>query len=115
MSLSIRVKKVVPDKDMNLIVLFENGITKRYDTKQLLEQFPIYEKLKDEAFFKLVQVDCGGCAVAWDEDVDISEVELWEGGTEIVSDKPFANEIEALKQAKTEIEQGNVIGLASVI
>lgn len=115
MSLSIRVKKVVPDKDMNLIVLFENGITKRYDTKQLLEQFPIYEKLKNEAFFKLVQVDCGGCAVAWDEDVDISEVELWEGGTEIVSDEPFADETEALKQAKTEIEQGNVIGLASVI
>ena len=83
MSLSIKVTKVVPDKDMNLIVQFENGITKRYDTKQLLEQFPIYEKLKDEAFFKLVQVDCGGCAVAWDEDVDISEVELWEGGIEL--------------------------------
>lgn len=83
MGLSIRVKKVVPDKDMNVIVLFENGIIKRYDTKQLLNEFPVYEKLKDEAFFKLVQVDCGGCAIAWDDEVDISEVELWEGGKEI--------------------------------
>ena len=83
MGLSIKVTGVVPDKDMNLIVRFENGVTKKYDTKQLLKQFPIYERLKDETFFKLVRVDCGGCAVAWDEDVDISEVELWEGGTVI--------------------------------
>lgn len=115
MGLSIRVKSVIPDKDMNLIVLFENGITKRYDTKQLLNQFPIYEKLKDEAFFKLVQVDCGGCAVAWDEDVDISEVELWEGGTEIMSDKPFVDEVEAIEQARIEIAKGNVVGLTSVM
>lgn len=84
MGLSIRVTEVIPENDMNLVVHFENGVIKKYDTKQLLDQFPIYEKLKDEAFFKCVQVDCGGCAVAWDEDVDISEVELWEGGIEIL-------------------------------
>lgn len=83
MGLSIRVKDVAPLENMCLLVHFENGIAKKYDIKQLLEQFPIYEKLKDEALFKLVQVDCGGCAVAWNEDIDISEVELWEGGTEI--------------------------------
>ena len=83
MGLSIKVKEIFPDKDMNLTVLFENGIKKRYDTKQLLKQFPIYEKLKEESFFKCVKVDCGGCAVAWDDDIDISEVELWEGGIEI--------------------------------
>lgn len=85
MGLSVRVTNVIPEKDMNLIVRFENGVTKKYDTKQLLNQFPVYEKLKDEAFFKLVRIDCGGCAVAWDEEVDISEVELWEGGVEISS------------------------------
>lgn len=83
MGLSIRVTNVIPDTNMNLIVQFENGITKQYDTKQLLNQFPVYEKLREEAFFKLVKVDCGGCAVAWDEETDISEVELWEGGTEL--------------------------------
>lgn len=80
MGLSIRVTDVKPAKNMNLLVTFENGVKKLYDTKQLLPQFPYYDKLKDEAFFKLVRVDCGGCAVAWDADIDISEVELWEGG-----------------------------------
>lgn len=83
MGLSIRVKDVTPAENMNLLVKFENGVVKLYDTKQLLQQFPYYEKLKDEAFFKLVKVDCGGCAVAWDSDIDISEVELWEGGTSV--------------------------------
>lgn len=80
MGLSIRVKSVQPQDDMQLLVTFENGIIKRYDVKQLLPQFPHYSKLKDKVFFNQVTVDCGGCAVAWDSDIDISEVELWEGG-----------------------------------
>lgn len=85
MGLSIRVTEVKPMENMNLLVSFENGAVRQYDTKQLLKQFPCYEKLRDEAFFKLVKVECGGCAVAWDSDIDISEVELREGG------KPIAN------------------------
>ena len=80
MGLSIKVTNVIPSENMNLIVHFENGIVKQYDTKQLLNQFPVYNKLKDESFFRLVKVDCGGCAVVWDDETDISEVELWEGG-----------------------------------
>ncbi len=83
MGLSIKITGVIPDKNMNLIVRFENGITKRYDVKQLLPQCHIYSKLKDEVFFKNVKIDCGGCAISWDSDIDISEVELWEGGTEL--------------------------------
>ncbi len=83
MGLSIRVSDVVPEKNMNLRVRFENGTEKEYDVKQLLKQFPVYEKLKNEAFFKTVRVDCGGCAVTWDDETDISEVELWEGGRTI--------------------------------
>ncbi len=80
MGLSIRITDVTPIKNMTLLVTFENGVVKEYDTKQLLPQFPYYNKLKDENFFKLVKVECGGCAVGWDDDIDISEVELWEGG-----------------------------------
>ncbi len=80
MGLSIRITDVTPIKNMTLLVTFENGVVKEYDTKQLLPQFPYYNKLEDENFFKLVKVECGGCAVGWDDDIDISEVELWEGG-----------------------------------
>ena len=88
MGVSIRVKTIKPLENMILLVEFENGVTKFYDTKQLLDQFPNYAKLKDETFFKGVTVDSGGIGVSWDSEIDISEVELWEGGVE---DKKLTN------------------------
>lgn len=78
--LSIRVKEVNSIGVMLLNVTFENGIQKRYDVRQLLPQFPISKALEDAALFNLVQVDCGGCAITWNADIDISACELWENG-----------------------------------
>ena len=39
MALSIRVKEVTPLNDMMLSVLFVNGVRKRYDVKQLFDDF----------------------------------------------------------------------------
>ncbi|MGD9733953.1 MAG: DUF2442 domain-containing protein [Desulfamplus sp.] len=80
MSLSIKIKKVKPLDDMMLLVEFENGITKKYDVKQLIPQFPIYKQLRNKHLFDTVYVDCGGYAVSWNAEIDISEYELWEGG-----------------------------------
>ena len=80
MSLSIKVRKVEPLDDMILFVEFENGVKKTYDVKQLIPQFGIYEDLKYNDLFKRVRVDCGGYAIAWTDEIDISECELWENG-----------------------------------
>ena len=80
MSLSIKVKTVKPLDDMILFVEFENGIKKNYDVKQLIPQFNIYEDLKYNNLFERVRVDCGGYAIAWTSEIDISECELWENG-----------------------------------
>ena len=82
MALSIKVKDVKPLDNLVLSVLFENGVTKRYDIKQLLSEFPeMFAPLKDNpSIFNNVSVDCGGCGVSWNEDIDISECELWENG-----------------------------------
>ena len=83
MGLSIKIKTVKPLEDMILLVGFENGVNKRYDVKQLLPQFTIYEDLKYNDLFKRVHVDCGGCGIAWNSDIAISECELWENGKEV--------------------------------
>lgn len=84
MALSIRVKEVTPLDNLTLSVLFMNGVRKKYDVKQLFEEFgPMFEPLRDNpALFKHVHVDCGGCGIVWNEDIDISECELWENGTD---------------------------------
>ncbi|MCC8078768.1 MAG: DUF2442 domain-containing protein [Oscillospiraceae bacterium] len=88
MALSIRVKEVQPLDDFTLSVLFVNGVRKLYDVKRLFPEFgEMFAPLQDNpALFKNVHVDCGGCGIAWNGDMDISECELWENGvTESVS------------------------------
>ena len=51
--LSIKVVRVTPLTDMNLDVLFENGITKRFSVEPLLKDYPefaLLHKNKNEAF-----------------------------------------------------------------
>ncbi|MBF0204439.1 MAG: DUF2442 domain-containing protein [Desulfamplus sp.] len=80
MGLSIKVKKVEPLDNMILLIEFENRVIKKYDVKTLIPQFPIFKRLEDKSLFNLVHVDCCGYSVAWNDEIDISEYELWEGG-----------------------------------
>ena len=82
MSYSIKVKEVYPLDDMLLKVVFENDVTKLYNVKQLLKDYgDMFQPLIDNpVLFNNVQVDSGGYAVSWSSDIDIPEVELWEGG-----------------------------------
>lgn len=83
MALPVRVQEVKPLDDLTLSVLFVNGVRKLYDVKRLLPEYGgMFMPLQDNpALFKSVYVDCGGCGVAWNESIDISECELWENGT----------------------------------
>jgi Protein of unknown function (DUF2442). len=39
--------------------------------------------LRNEAFFKAVAVDPGGYGVSWNDQMDLSEYELWRNGVEV--------------------------------
>ena len=80
MDMHKKIKNIEPLEDMFLLVEFENGVKKNYDVKQLIPQFDIFEDLKYNDLFKRVRIDCGGYAVAWTDEIDISECELWENG-----------------------------------
>ncbi|CDH46826.1 MAG: DUF2442 domain-containing protein [Candidatus Competibacteraceae bacterium] len=43
----------------------------------------MFADLKNSAFFKNVRVDQGGYAVYWNDEIDISEYELWTHGIPI--------------------------------
>lgn len=81
----MKVKSAYPYEDLNIIVVFENGVTKKYDTKQLFSQFDWYKALENPDIFNLVKVEAGGYGVSWNEDIDISEDELWENSVPFVS------------------------------
>jgi len=65
-----------------LLVTFNNGITKQYDFKSKIIEYP-YTSIAKHNLFKSVQVDTGGYGLSWSDDIDISEHELWEKGVTV--------------------------------
>ncbi len=77
-----KVSAVAPADSLNIIVTFENGTVRKYNVEQLFNDFPDYELLRNKDIFDLVHVDCGGYAVAWNDELDITECELWDNSVE---------------------------------
>jgi len=78
-----QIVSVRPKEDRKLLVKFVNGVEKLYDCEQIL-QLDTFQLLHNEAFFKAVTVDPGGYGISWNDDMDLSEYELWTNGVELV-------------------------------
>ncbi|MBN1983160.1 MAG: DUF2442 domain-containing protein [Chitinivibrionales bacterium] len=77
-----RILRVKPLEGKHLEIQFDNGINKDYDCNAILNR-PEFFLLKNDAFFKSVKADAGGYGISWNDDIDISEFEVWVHGTEI--------------------------------
>ena len=74
-----RIVAVEPRGQAELLVRFENGVEKLYDCRPLLDR-PQFHLLRTGAFFRAVRVDPGGYGISWNDDIDVSEFELWVHG-----------------------------------
>jgi hypothetical protein len=63
--------------DNTLMVKFTNLEIKKYDISKLLEN-PMFATLRNPGFFRNFQIEPGGYALLWNEDIDLSEYELWQ-------------------------------------
>jgi hypothetical protein len=79
-----KVESVKALEGKRLLVKFVNGVEKVYDCNQLLH-LEMFRLLKNEAFFKSVKVDAGGYGISWNDEMDLSEYELWINGEEVAS------------------------------
>lgn len=77
-----KIKTVIPLDDYRLQVTFVNGVCKVYDCKPLLRN-PVFAPLARGWLFRAVQADTGGHGVSWNDEIDLSESELWEHGTRL--------------------------------
>jgi len=71
-----RVQSVTPLPGKRLRVTFSSGVSKVYDCAPLLKSEP-FAPLKNDAFFARVRPAQGGYGVVWNDEVDLSESELW--------------------------------------
>jgi hypothetical protein len=76
-----RIEKVVCIDKSNLEITFKNGEVKNFDVTPYLD-YPVYEELKDEVFFRKAHVLNG--TVAWDVYTDFDPDTLYQEGKELV-------------------------------
>jgi hypothetical protein len=76
---SPKVKSVAVMDDHTLLVEFDNQQRRWYDVAPLFEK-DMFRPLKNPVLFRTARVDQGGYAVVWNDDIDISEYELWHKG-----------------------------------
>jgi hypothetical protein len=79
-----KIDAVRPVGEMRLLLRFHNGESRTYDCRPLLTR-PEFRMLSDPGFFLTVKVDVGGYGISWNDDIDLSEHELWTHG------EPVAN------------------------
>jgi len=75
----IKSAKVVSNN--TLLVSFSNNQTKKYNIQKLLDN-PNFFPLKNRAFFKNFQIDSFGNGIIWNDEIDISEYEIWINGVD---------------------------------
>ena len=61
------------------LVTFKNRIKQIYDCSPLLEHHN-FKPLLSDALFNSVQVDQHGYGIVWNDELDLSESELWING-----------------------------------
>ncbi len=87
-------------EDRRLLVKFANGVEKTYDCKPLLH-LEMFQLLRNEAFFRSVKADPGGYNISWNDDVDLSEHELWVNGRELASAEQSPDDSDTPLKEKT--------------
>jgi len=81
-----KVKYVSALPDYKLVVVFSEGVIKKYDMEDIMNSIPIFTDLKnDDDLYNSVSVDIGGYGIVWNDEIDISCDELWEKGVRIKS------------------------------
>lgn len=79
-----KIKYVEPLNNLSLFIIFDNGEIKIYSmlTKVVT---PTFAPLRNEMLFKSVQIDNGGYGIIWNDEIDLSEAELWTNGMSITT------------------------------
>lgn len=85
------IKYIEPLPDYRLFIIFDNGIIKIYSLKERLLT-PAFQALHDEALFNAAHVTNGGYGVIWNDEIDLSEYELWTKGVEVSTVRALADE-----------------------
>ena len=76
-----KILKAIPLENYQIKILFDNNITKIYNFEENFK-YDFFLPLKDYNLFKALKVDISGHGISWNDDLDLSEFELWNNSIE---------------------------------
>lgn len=79
-----KILAALPLDDHMLNIRFADGTNKIYDCREIMIN-PMFHPLRTPGFFRNVRVDPGGYGISWNDEIDLSEHELWTNGREVPS------------------------------
>ncbi len=72
-----KIKKIILyPENYSFKVLFDNDVEKFIDFREKINE-EFYKDLQNKDLFAQAVVDTGGYGISWNDDIDISEYELW--------------------------------------
>lgn len=78
-----KIKSVKPLEHFVICVVFQNGIEKKYDMRNMYPLFPQFQEFeKVTGLFEQVTVDVGGYGISWNDTLDLDAEEIWDNGIE---------------------------------
>lgn len=76
-----RIKEVKTLENFVVSVVFQDGVEKEYDMKNLFSVFPQFQEFEStSSLFEQVKVDVGGCGISWNDELDLAAEEIWDNG-----------------------------------
>lgn len=81
---------VEPLSEHRLFIIFSDQTIKIYPLQKLLGQYPAFQTLQDDERFRSVKIAAGGYGLIWNDQLDVSESELWENGVFITTTEQLA-------------------------
>ena len=79
-----RIVNVKALDDFVVRVIFQNGVEKHYDIKNLFDEYYVFRQLAENVeLYQKVQVDVGGYGISWNDEMDLSAEEIWENGIKL--------------------------------
>jgi hypothetical protein len=77
-----KIKKIEFMEEYKIKVFFKNNQKKIYNVSRLFRNAE-FRPLKNPALFQQAKVDAGGYGISWNDEIDISEYEVWKYGTKL--------------------------------
>ena len=115
-----RLKSITPIDNHILLIVFQNGVEKTYDVRQLYPLFPqmqVFEE--DHELFNQVRIEVGEDGIVWNDDLDFNSEDLWYEGipTGVVHDVDIKDSLGFnLTEARASVEmyQGDLAKASGV-